>query len=251
MLRKLTPHIAALSLAALIASTPVLAKEKKAKKVDAAATSQKAAPPTDDLAAPPAPADDMAPPASSPMGPPSPGGAPPPPSQPAAPPPDPSMISASKTVVENTSNSPDHTTLLKAVKSAGMADALSAAGPFTLFAPNNAGFDRLPPGTVDALLKPENQGSLSKILNYHVVAGKVTAADLSKKIKSGKGKATVTTLAGNTLTATADGAVIKLTDNNGNASEVVKADILGSNGVIHSINGVLIPGEKKADAPAR
>lgn len=169
----------------------------------------------------------------------------------ADPAPNPAMISSAKTVVENASNSPDHTTLVKAVKSAGLAAALAGEGPFTIFAPSNAGFDRLPPGTVDALLKPENQGSLSKILTYHVVAGKISAADLSKKIKAGKGKAEMTGLSGDKLTAMEDGGKIKLIDGNGNASQVTTADIMGSNGVIHSINGVLIPTEKKAEAPAR
>jgi uncharacterized surface protein with fasciclin (FAS1) repeats len=159
--------------------------------------------------------------------------------------PDASKISADKSVVENAGNSPDHTTLVKAVTSAELDKALAAPGPITLFAPSNAGFDRLPPGTVDALLKPENQGSLAKILKNHIVEGKVTAADLSKKIKAGKGKAMLKTLTGDTLTATAEGATIKLTDSGGNASAVEKADIMGSNGVIHSINGVLIPTEKK------
>jgi uncharacterized surface protein with fasciclin (FAS1) repeats len=154
-------------------------------------------------------------------------------------------------VIENASNSPDHTTLVAAVKSAGLAETLSGPGPFTVFAPTNAGFGRLPPGTVDALLKPENQGSLAKILKGHVVAGKMTAADLAKKIKAGNGKAAVTTLSGDTLTATTDGTAVKLTDGNGNASDVTQADITSSNGIIHAINGVLIPSEKKATAPAR
>ncbi len=168
----------------------------------------------------------------------------------AGPAPDASLIAPGKTVVENASNSPDHTVLVSAVKAAGLADALSAAGPFTMFAPSNAGFGRLPPGTVDALLKPENQGSLSMILNNHLVAGKVNAADLVKKIKDGNGKATLQTLSGDTLTATSDGATVKVTDTSGNSSDVVKADIASSNGVIHSINGILIPTQKPSAQPA-
>lgn len=184
---------------------------------------------------------------------PAPPAAPPPPSTsapPAGPAPDAALIAPGKTVVENASNSPDHTTLVSAVKAAGMVEALSAAGPFTVFAPSNAGFGRLPPGTVDALLKPENQGSLSMILNNHVVAGKVSAADLAKKIKDGKGKATLQTLGGDTLTATSDGTTVKVTDTSGNSSDVVKADIASSNGVIHSINGILIPTQKPPAQPA-
>ncbi len=247
MFRKTTPWITTLTLAALMAAAPATSQEKKGKKA-AAPVEETVSPPADDMSA------TQNAPSTGSMGPPAPNGPAAQPAAPetaAAPAPDASLISPTKTIVENASHSPDHTVLVKAVKSAGLADALSGAGPFTLFAPSNAGFERLPPGTVESLLKPENQGSLSKILNYHVVAGKLTAADLSKKIKTGKGKATLTSLSGDVLTATAEGQSIRVTDSNGNASEVAKADILGSNGVIHSINGVLIPSEKKAAPSAR
>ncbi len=239
MLRKYTPVAASLFTLALLASPPALAVEKKPKTAELA------------QATTPPPADAVRPAADAAMPPPPTDTAAPAPAESAGPPPDPAKISATSSVVENASNSPDHTTLVKAVKAAGLADALSAPGPVTLFAPSNAGFDRLPPGTVDALLKPENQGSLSNILNNHVVAGKVTAADLAKKIKAGKGKASLTTLSGGTLTAIEEGGAIKITDGNGNASQVTQADIMGSNGVIHAINGILIPSAKKAEAPAR
>jgi uncharacterized surface protein with fasciclin (FAS1) repeats len=165
--------------------------------------------------------------------------------------PDPAKIAPTSTVIQNAANSPDHTVLTKAIKMGGLEEVLSAAGPFTLFAPTNAGFERLPPGTVDTLLKPENQGSLAKILKNHVATGKLTAGDLGKKIKAGKGKTRIEMLSGDVLIATSEGTTIKLSDSNGNTSVVDKADIMGSNGIIHSIGGVLIPGEKKPQAPAR
>jgi uncharacterized surface protein with fasciclin (FAS1) repeats len=250
MFRKSTPWVTSLAFVAVLAATPALSKEKKSKKADAE-MAQPATPPADDMAAPDTTSTAPSSSSSEVMGPPGPAGSSAPQPASAAPAPDATMISSDKTVVENASNSPDFTTLVKAVKSAGLAETLSGAGPFTIFAPSNAGFDRLPPGTVEALLKPENQGSLSKILNYHVVAGKVTAADLAQKIKAGKGKALVTSLSGDTLTAIAEGQSIKLIDGNGNASAVTKADIAGSNGVIHSINGVLIPSDKTPAPPAR
>jgi uncharacterized surface protein with fasciclin (FAS1) repeats len=234
--------VTSLSIGALIIAAPATAAEKKAKKA-ATDVSQQASPPTAESTTAPA---DTAPLADT-SAPPSAAG----PAPSSGPTPDATQISAGKSVIENASNSPDHTTLVAAVKSAGLAETLSGPGPFTVFAPTNAGFGRLPPGTVDALLKPENQGSLAKILKGHVVAGKMTAADLAKKIKAGKGKAVVTTLSGDTLTATTDGTAVKLTDGNGNASDVTQADITSSNGIIHAINGVLIPSEKKATAPAR
>ena len=148
----------------------------------------------------------------------------------------------SKNIVENAVNSKDHTTLVAAVKAAGLVDTLSGAGPFTVFAPTNEAFAKLPAGTVDTLVKPENKATLTKILTYHVVAGKVTAADLTKMIKDGKGKATLKTVQGGTLTAEEKGGKIELVDAKGGTSTVTIADVMQSNGVIHVVNTVLMPG---------
>ncbi len=147
----------------------------------------------------------------------------------------------SKDIVDNAVNSKDHTTLVAAVKAAGLVETLKSAGPFTVFAPTNDAFAKLPAGTVDNLLKPENKGSLTKVLTYHVVAGKMDAADLSKAIKNGKGKATLKTVAGGTLTATMKGKNIMLTDENGGMATVTIADVYQKNGVIHVINSVVLP----------
>ena len=146
-----------------------------------------------------------------------------------------------KNIVENAVNSKDHTTLVAAVKAAGLVETLSSAGPFTVFAPTNAAFDKLPAGTVETLVKPENKATLTKILTYHVVAGRMTAADLTKAIKAGKGKATLKTVSGGTLTAMAKGKTIELKDEKGGVSTVTIADVLQSNGVIHVVNTVLMP----------
>ena len=148
----------------------------------------------------------------------------------------------SKNIVENAVNSKDHTTLVAAVKAAGLVDTLSGAGPFTVFAPTNEAFAKLPAGTVDTLVKPENKATLTKILTYHVVPGKVTAADLAKMIKDGKGKATLKTVQGGTLTAEEKGGKIELVDAKGGVSTVTIADVMQSNGVIHVVNTVLMPG---------
>ena len=147
----------------------------------------------------------------------------------------------SKTVVGIAVDSKDHTTLVAAVKAAGLVDTLSGAGPFTVFAPTNAAFAALPAGTVDTLLKPENKATLTKILTYHVVAGKLDAAAVVKAITDGKGKAVVKTVSGGSLTATLEGKNVILTDEKGGKSTVVATDLMGSNGVVHVINSVLMP----------
>jgi uncharacterized surface protein with fasciclin (FAS1) repeats len=146
-----------------------------------------------------------------------------------------------KTIVENAVNSPIHTTLVAAVKAAGLVDTLNSPGPFTVFAPTNDAFDKLPAGTVDTLLKPENKATLVKILTYHVVPGKISSKELIKMIKKGHGKATLKTVQGEDLTASlSDGKVI-LTDAKGGTATVTTADVFQSNGVIHVIDTVLMP----------
>ena len=146
-----------------------------------------------------------------------------------------------KNIVENAVNSKDHTTLVAAVKAAGLVDTLSGTGPFTVFAPTNEAFDKLPAGTVDTLLKPENKDQLVKILTYHVVAGRMTAKDLKKAIKMGGGKATLKTVQGDPLVATFKDGKIMLTDEKGGMSTVTIADVIQSNGVIHVVDTVLMP----------
>lgn len=147
----------------------------------------------------------------------------------------------SKNIVENAVNSKDHTTLVAAVKAAGLVETLQSKGPFTVFAPTNAAFDKLPKGTVETLLKPENLKMLQTILTYHVVAGKLNASDLMNLIKKGNGKATLKTVSGGTLTAWMKGKEIYLTDENGNSSKVTIADVNQSNGVIHVVDSVVTP----------
>ncbi len=146
-----------------------------------------------------------------------------------------------KDIIDNAVNSKDHTTLVAAVKAAGLVDTLKGKGPFTVFAPTNAAFAALPAGTVDTLLKPENKPALTKILTYHVVAGKVLAADLVKMINDGKGKATLKTVAGGSLVATMAGSVVTLTDEKGGMGHVTIPDVVQSNGVIHVVDKVLSP----------
>lgn len=146
-----------------------------------------------------------------------------------------------KTIVENAANSQDHTTLVAAVKAAGLADTLSSAGPFTVFAPTNAAFAKLPAGTVESLLKPENKATLTKILTYHVVPGKLTAADLLEQIKAGGGSATLTTVAGGKLVASLMDGKVMLKDEKGGMATVTQADVLQSNGVIHVTDAVSLP----------
>jgi uncharacterized surface protein with fasciclin (FAS1) repeats len=146
-----------------------------------------------------------------------------------------------RTIVENASASADHTTLVAAVKAAGLAETLSGAGPFTVFAPTNAAFAKLPAGTVDGLLKPAAKADLAKVLTYHVVPGTTTAAQLAEAIKAGNGSATLTTVQGEKLTATASGSTVTLTDAKGGKATVTQADVMQSNGVVHVIDTVLMP----------
>ena len=146
-----------------------------------------------------------------------------------------------KNIVENAVNSKDHTTLVAAVKAAGLVDTLEGPGPFTVFAPTNEAFAKLPAGTVDTLLKPENKDQLVKILTYHVVAGKVSSKELVKLIKSGGGKAMLKTVAGGTLTASLQGSKVVLTDEKGGTATVTIADVYQSNGIIHVVDAVLLP----------
>ncbi|EJE49153.1 secreted/surface protein with fasciclin-like repeats [Acidovorax sp. CF316] len=148
---------------------------------------------------------------------------------------------ASKDIIDNAVNSKDHTTLVAAVKAAGLVDTLKGPGPFTVFAPTNAAFAALPAGTVDTLLKPENKATLTTVLTYHVVAGKWDAAALSKMIADGKGMASIKTVAGGMLTAKASGKTIMLTDEKGGTANVTIADVYQSNGVIHVVDKVLLP----------
>lgn len=148
---------------------------------------------------------------------------------------------ASKDIVDNAVNSKDHTTLVAAVKAAGLVDTLKSAGPFTVFAPTNAAFGALPVGTVDTLLKPENKPTLTKVLTYHVVAGKYDAAALTKLIADGKGMASLKTVAGGTLTAKASGNAVMVTDEKGGMATVTIADVYQFNGVIHVVDKVLLP----------
>ena len=148
---------------------------------------------------------------------------------------------STKTIVDNAVNSRDHTTLVAAVKAAGLVETLSSPGPFTVFAPTNAAFAKLPAGTVETLVKPENKGTLTTVLTYHVVAGRITSADIAKKIKAGKGKARLTTVQGGTLTAQMVGKKLVLTDAKGGKSTVTIANVMQSNGVIHVVDTVLMP----------
>jgi len=150
-------------------------------------------------------------------------------------------MSADKNIIQNAVNSNDHTTLVAAVKAAGLVDTLSGMGPFTVFAPTNEAFAKLPAGTVDTLLKPENKAQLTSILTYHVVAGRMTAADIMMAIKAGKGTATLTTVQGEPLMASMMGKHLVLTDAKGGKSMVTIANVMQSNGVIHVVDTVLMP----------
>ena len=149
----------------------------------------------------------------------------------------------SKNIVENAVNSKDHTTLVAAVKAAGLVDTLESPGPFTVFAPTNEAFAALPKGTVDTLLKPENKGQLTAVLTYHVVPGHLTAKDLATQIDAAGGALTLKTVQGEDLTFKRSGAShLTVTDAKGDVARITIADVLQSNGVIHVINKVLIPG---------
>lgn len=147
----------------------------------------------------------------------------------------------SKNIIENAVNSKDHTTLVAAVKAADLVETLQGKGPFTVFAPTNDAFAKLPKGTVETLLKPENKKLLQTILTYHVVAGKLNAADVVAAINKGNGKATLKTVSGGTLTAWMKGSEVYITDENGNSAKVTIADVNQSNGVIHVIDAVVTP----------
>jgi uncharacterized surface protein with fasciclin (FAS1) repeats len=149
---------------------------------------------------------------------------------------------ANRNIVQNAGNSRDHTTLVAAVQAAGLADTLSGAGPFTVFAPVNAAFEGLPAGTVETLLRPENRATLQSVLTYHVVPGRLSAADLMGRIRAGGGTARLTTVQGGTLTARMAGRNIVLTDARGGMSTVIQGDVMQSNGVIHVTNAVSMPG---------
>jgi uncharacterized surface protein with fasciclin (FAS1) repeats len=146
-----------------------------------------------------------------------------------------------KTIVENAANSPIHKTLVAAVKAAGLVDTLNSAGPFTVFAPTDDAFAKLPAGTVDTLVKPENKETLVKILTYHVVPGRISSKQLAGMIKKGGGKAMLKTVQGEELTASMSDGKIMLTDAKGGMATVTTADVFQSNGVIHVIDTVLMP----------
>lgn len=148
---------------------------------------------------------------------------------------------ASKDIIDNAVNSQDHTTLVAAVKAAGLVDTLKGAGPFTVFAPTNAAFDALPAGTVATLLKPENKGTLATVLTYHVVPGRLDAAAIAARIRAGGGQAMLTTVQGGTLTARTAGDGVSITDAKGNIANVTTANVYQSNGVIHVLDTVLMP----------
>lgn len=147
----------------------------------------------------------------------------------------------SRDIIDNAVNSRDHTTLVAAVKAAGLVDTLKMAGPYTVFAPTNGAFSALPAGTVDTLLKPENKGMLTQVLTYHVVPGRIDAAALAQQIRAGGGKAMLKTASGGMLTATLRGSDVVISDEKGNAAKVTTSDVYQSNGVIHVVDKVLLP----------
>ncbi|WP_294017912.1 fasciclin domain-containing protein [Sphingomonas sp.] len=146
-----------------------------------------------------------------------------------------------KDIVDNAVNSKDHTTLVAAVKAAGLVDTLKSPGPFTVFAPTNAAFAKLPAGTVDTLLKPENKGTLTAVLTYHVVPGKMMAADIAAKAKANGGKLELTTVLGEKITLSKRGYGWIITDAKGGTSKITIADVAQKNGVIHVVDSVLLP----------
>ena len=147
----------------------------------------------------------------------------------------------SKNIVQNAVNSKEHTTLVAAVKAAGLVDTLQGAGPFTVFAPTNAAFGKLPKSAVAGLMEPQNKSQLTSVLTYHVVPGRLTAADLMKAAADGGGRATLRTVEGEPLTVTARGNSVYVSDVKGGTAKVTNADVLQSNGVIHVVNKVLMP----------
>lgn len=147
----------------------------------------------------------------------------------------------SKNIVENAVNSKDHTTLVAAVKAAGLVDTLEGSGPFTVFAPTNAAFSKLPAGTVQGLLKPDMKQQLTSVLTYHVVPGRHTAGELARAVQQGGGQASLRTVEGEPLTVTRKGSTLMVTDAKGGVARVTIADVMQSNGVIHVVNKVLMP----------
>lgn len=147
----------------------------------------------------------------------------------------------SKNIVQNAVNSKDHTTLVTAVQAAGLVDTLVSPGPFTVFAPTNAAFAKLPAGTVETLVKPESKATLTKVLTYHVAPGRLSGADLTAMVKAGGGKATLKTVQGENLTVMAMGGGLVVHDAKGGTSKVTIADVNQSNGVIHVVDTVLMP----------
>src|ERR1700730_12452819 len=147
----------------------------------------------------------------------------------------------SRNIIQNAVHSKDNTTLVAAVKAAGLVGTLEGPGPSTVFAPTNAAFAQLPPGTVDTLLKPENKDQLVTVLTYHVLPGRLTTADLKEAVKDGGGRATLKTVQGEPLTITERGRAFDMTDSKGHTARITIADVLQANGVIHVINKVLMP----------
>lgn len=147
----------------------------------------------------------------------------------------------SKNIIENAVNSKDHETLVTAVKAAGLVDTLSGKGPFTVFAPTDAAFGKLPKGTVEKLVEPASKKQLTQVLTYHVVPGEHTASELMAAIKKGGGKATMKTVEGDQLTFTQSGSTITVADTKGGKAKVTIADVMQSNGVIHVVDKVLMP----------
>ncbi len=146
-----------------------------------------------------------------------------------------------KDIIDNAVNSKEHTTLVAAVKAAGLVETLKGQGPFTVFAPTNDAFNKLPAGTVESLLKPENKATLTKILTYHVVPGRVSSREVIRAIQDSGGQATLKTVSGGILTASLDGGKVKLTDENGGTALVTTADVYQKNGIIHVVDGVVTP----------
>ncbi|MBB6104274.1 putative surface protein with fasciclin (FAS1) repeats [Paraburkholderia bannensis] len=147
----------------------------------------------------------------------------------------------SKNIIQNAVNSKDHTTLVAAVKAAGLVNTLSGAGPFTVFAPTNEAFGALPAGTVDTLLRPQNKDTLVKVLTYHVVPGRLTAHDLAMAVQNGGGRASLKTVEGDSLVVSRDGEGWAITDDKGDVAHVTIGDVMQSNGVIHVVDKVLMP----------
>lgn len=148
---------------------------------------------------------------------------------------------ANRTIVQNAVNSPIHTTLVKAVQAAGLVDTLNSAGPFTVFAPTDDAFAKVPAATVNSLMQPANKAQLTKVLTYHVVPGRITAADIASKIRAGGGTATYTTVEGEPLTFSMMGSRVMIRGMGGSMAHVTQADVMQSNGVIHVVDGVLLP----------